>query len=215
MSVFALHGFLGHPTDWDHLPFEHHAIDLFQQPIANSLEEWAHTFNTQVAQLPGPHTLIGYSLGGRLALHALIDRPELWKEATLISTHPGLKTDEERQDRLQHDTQWANRFLTEPWDSLMDAWNAQPVFALDTPPSRLESTYNRETLAKVLTNYSIGTQKNLRTAIGGLPLSIQWMVGAKDFKFTQLASELTFAHPDSTLQVIEGAGHRVQWLVSL
>lgn len=208
MSVFTLHGFLGRPTDWDHLSFEHQAIDLFQQPIASSLEEWAQAFNTEVAKTPGPHTLIGYSLGGRLALHALIDQPELWKQATLISTHPGLKTEKEREQRLQHDQQWAERFLTEPWGQLMNAWNAQPVFAGDTPPSRPEKDNNRETLAKALTNYSLGTQKNLRTTIGELSMPIKWVVGAKDVKFTQLSCELVFAHPNSTVAVVPGVGHR-------
>src|ERR1700722_16825830 len=100
MCLYALHGFLGLPSDWTHLfkqmstPLidEIHAVDLFvEDPVA--LNVWGR--NLKVPSTSGPRILLGYSLGGRLAMHALLGQTSKWDAAVMISAHPGLSSDEE------------------------------------------------------------------------------------------------------------------------
>ena len=118
--IHALHGNFGLPSDWAAaLPPGRpaKAWDLWEirrhHPEARTLTGFAAWFNQQIAALPdtGPHLLAGYSLGGRLALHVLLDRPALWSQVLLLSTHPGLTTEAERPPRLAHDLAWQERCL--------------------------------------------------------------------------------------------------------
>src|ERR1700733_9757644 len=105
LKSYALHGFLGKPEDWGGLnqgvlDGGLEAVDLYDFSLS-SLEEWAEQFNRYVQDDSARcnRCLIGYSLGGRLALHSLLQNPFLWDAAILISTHCGLESEEKKQER--------------------------------------------------------------------------------------------------------------------
>lgn len=207
--IHALHGFLGRPKDWEildgQLPYISH--DLFGGKIGD-FDEWAKEFNRKISASDHP-ILMGYSLGGRLALHALIQDPSLWSAAVIISAHPGLTSAEEKKQRLQQDQEWANRFLEDAWEQLMEDWNAQAVF--QSPLKRNEKDYCRETLSQAMLQWSLGRQRDLRPELAKLNIPIVWVVGEKDTKFRTLASSVTLSHPKSRISIIPKAGHRVPW----
>lgn len=103
LNVFFLHGFLGRPSDWDRIQaklpvaegLRFFNLDYFKNPLLdpkNSLSSWADHFINWIETQSGLHDrniLVGYSLGGRLALHALEKKPGLWHRLVLISTNPG------------------------------------------------------------------------------------------------------------------------------
>lgn len=200
MTCYALHGFLGKPDDWNFLE-NVCPIDLWKGEIA-PFWDWTREFNRKRSG-----ELIGYSLGGRLALHALIDSPEQWKSAILISAHPGLKNGD--VTRLAEDLAWAKRFESEAWDSLMQDWNRRPVFGSDRKLARDESDFDREKLARSLRVWSLGRQESLKEKIAALPMPILWVVGEKDKKFSSIARELKFSHPQSKAVIVPNSGHRV------
>jgi 2-succinyl-6-hydroxy-2,4-cyclohexadiene-1-carboxylate synthase len=204
IETYALHGFLGQPSDWSFLP-EANAIDLFSQPSLGNknFAEWAKWFNDLTASI-SPKLLIGYSLGGRLALHALRDDPGGWAAAVIVSAHPGLA--EGREKRLEHDDLWAKRFLHEPWDRLIGDWNAQPVFENERDhPKRNEADFEREGLSRALTQWSLGKQENLSEALKQLPMPILWAAGENDRKPDRLF------HPKSKIWIAPQGGHRIVW----
>lgn len=209
--LWALAGFLGLPSDWNAIPGCNLSPFDWQTIKWTTLREWGRSFN-QIIENESKGTkniLIGYSLGGRLALHALFDNPLLWSGAILISTHPGLITQEEREARLKSDREWANRFFHEPWEWLMEQWNAQGVFKEGSfSPCRLERDYKREILCNALINGSLGRQEDLRKKISALPIPLLWITGALDTHYCQLAQALNFAHPLSRKTEVAGAGHR-------
>lgn len=213
MEIWALPGFLGLPSDWDFLQQKSLIAVDWQTFAWDSLAEWGSAFNAWVSERSRtPRVLMGYSLGGRLALHALIDRPELWQAAIIISAHPGLTDVQERQRRLQLDEAWAKRFGSENWMSLMEAWNGQAIFAKDSFYfERRESDYQRHQLAHALIHGSLGRQAALFDPIATLPLPLLWVTGSQDDRYCQIAQALTFAHPASRWESIAQAGHRVPW----
>lgn len=203
-SVIALHGFLGRPDDFTPIP----GVDLFaENPLP--FWDWAHRFNQHHSG-----TLVGYSMGGRLALHALIENPTNWERAAIISAHPGLNATE-RTQRLQLDAAWAEKFRNGCWEEVLAEWNDQPVFAYDQPIVPSEKEFNRTLLADAMLTWSLGNQEDLRKAIASLPMQIDWYVGEYDQRFIEVASTLTFANKGSQVNVVPKCGHRIPYLNEL
>lgn len=211
--LVALPGFLGHSSDWDRLDIpDLMAYDPSILKSWTSLWEWGQQLNALFEFGLEQKILMGYSLGGRLALHALILNPSQWQAAIIISAHPGLQTESEKQRRRQEDQYWADRFQQESWQSLMEDWNRRDVFTDEVFQFvRDEKNYERWKIAKCLTQASLGCQDDLREAIGRLSIPILWVVGEKDKRYCHLAQSLNFQHPDSRVCIIEEAGHRVPW----
>jgi 2-succinyl-6-hydroxy-2,4-cyclohexadiene-1-carboxylate synthase len=174
--IRTLSGFLGLPADWDFLP-------------------WPHS----------PHegdVLLGYSMGGRLALQ-LVER-ERFTCAVIVSA--GLNaSDEERRAR---DEQWARRFESEEWSSLMDAWNAQPVFG-GHAISRHEADYDRAELARQLREWSPAVLPPPR--LEEIVTPILWIAGERDRKYVEIARRAVARLPNADLWICPDAGHRVPW----
>lgn len=202
---------MGLSSDWDSFGFDNlHAFnaDLFEW---DSLQDWAKKFTRQQCK-KSRNFLIGYSLGGRLALHTIIQDPSLWKGAIIISAHPGLSNLNERAEKIHSDEKWAKRFENEEWQILMNDWNAQAVFKNGNFDfHRKEENYCRKKLAHTLRFGSLGTQRNLKKEISELDIPILWITGAKDKKYRDLAYSMDLKHPSSQNIIIENAGHRAPW----
>ena len=217
--IHALHGNFGLPSDWEAalppgVPAKvWHLWEIRRHhPETHTLTGFATWFNSQIAALPpDPHRILaGYSLGGRLALHVLADRPALWHRALIISAHPGLRTEAERAARLAHDACWQQRCLTEPWQQICTAWNAQPILqrsAILTATPALEPWH--EEIAGAFVGWSLGRQQNLLPALAKSPCAGIWLAGADDLKFSHLARTAVASLPEFTIQFISQSGHRL------
>ena len=118
--IWKLHGALGSPADFE----DGQAVDLYDQVAP--YKEWAAGFCEYVRERDEAPVLMGYSMGGRLALHALLEDPAMWRGAIIVSADYGHGRDE---GRIRRDAEWARLARELPWAEFMDRWNAQPVFA--------------------------------------------------------------------------------------
>lgn len=212
--IIALHGFLGLPTDWLNLNLKSKVIpwNLNQLDPQMGLWDWAKELNSNVSNKASKPILMGYSFGGRLALHALINQPDRWSAAIIISSHPGLESQEEKSIRLIDDSAWALRILNDPWDLLMSDWNGRSVFSQGGFQfHRKETDFDRTHLSQLLISGSLGYQDHLLPLIAQLPMPILWMVGSQDTKYRNITSNLKFSHPQSQVWEVSGAGHRLPW----
>jgi 2-succinyl-6-hydroxy-2,4-cyclohexadiene-1-carboxylate synthase len=174
--IRTLSGFLGLPSDWDFLPWSH-------SPDRGEI-------------------LLGYSMGGRLALQLL----EQQRFAKAIIVSAGLNApDEERRKR---DEAWARRFESEDWSSLMAAWNAQPVFG-GHALQRHEADYDRRELARQLREWSpaVLPPPNLEA----IETPVLWIAGERDARYVDIARRAVERLPHAELWICPGAGHRVPW----
>lgn len=206
-KIYALHGFLGLPSDWDPFKFVDKPLQLENEQL--DFWDWAAKFNRKNSNKETKKILVGYSLGGRLAMHALLENPDNWFGAILISAHPGLDLNQDKEARLENDRRWAQRFLNDPWELLMADWNKNPVFQnLAFPFPREEHLFNRKILAEQLIRWSLGKQESLALRLKNLKIPLMFMVGTLDTKFCELAKKFT-----SSFQVsmIPEAAHRVPW----
>jgi len=175
--IRTLSGFLGLATDWDFLPWPHAEYD-------GSADE----------------VLIGYSMGGRLAL-AEANR---FRKVVIVSA--GLNApDDERRAR---DEEWARRFESEEWSSLMRAWNAQPVFGGHVLERR-ERDYDRAELARQLRESSPAVLAP--PLLEAIERPVLWVAGERDAKYVEVGRRAVARLPHAELWVCPGAGHRVPW----
>ncbi len=215
--IHALHGNAGLPDDL--LPLlqaagrEFRAWHLWEwlreNPNGASLDGFATALNAAAGERP--RILLGYSLGARLALYTLTQQPQLWDAAILISAHPGLTNEYEREARQAVDHAWALRVRNEPWMELMEAWNTQPVLAgAGVPPWRQQLAEPwRAEIAQSFEVWSLSRQPDLRPLLPSVTCPVLWITGETDSKFTALAMEASALTPDSQHAVIPVAGHRV------
>lgn len=211
--LFALHGFMGKKNDWDFIPLQNiQKIEIADFPLHN-FNSWAKAFNKYTStNFDGKKILMGYSLGGRLALHCLLNNQNQWDAAIILSTHTGLKNVIERQQRLNNDKNWARLILDKNWDELMIEWESQDVFQHDRNQfERTENDYDRKILAKMLINFSLASQDDLQNKLNELSIPILWLTGEFDKSYCELAEKIHLAHPKSSKKIIPGTGHRFAW----
>lgn len=232
VNLIFLHGFLGRPSDWAlvkaYLPLgggvHIYTPDFLKEPLLgpqNTFEVWADYFNKwaeKVVGLQHKNVLIGYSLGGRLALHAVENKPDIWSKVILLSTNPGIEDNHhgdisrsvERSKRWLLDSYWAEEFAKAPWETVLRNWNAQAVFKRGmAEPPRIETDYSREILSLILTQWSLAQQRNLRSLIARYIHKIHWLVGEADEKFMAMTEQLKKDIESLQADVIPGAGHRI------
>lgn len=213
--LYFLHGNLQTPRVWDFacraLPWQSCAPDLWAS-LAASMGEWAKTFCQQASAYKGKRVLIGYSLGGRLAMQALIEKPDLWAGAILIAAHPGSQDSQLRQQWLDNDRYWANRFKQDDWKQLMADWEAQPLFSgIPNPQPPQEDHLDRDKVAKAFINYSKGRQADMLIALQAHVPAILYLTGEYDSAYCEHGSKLEASLPGLRHLVVADAGHRVAW----
>jgi 2-succinyl-6-hydroxy-2,4-cyclohexadiene-1-carboxylate synthase len=222
--IWCLHGFLGHGSDWTDLCTRWTSAglprcvtpSLFSGPIlAEGFEAWVSDFVEGVAQTDREPVLLGYSLGGRLALHAISQRPDLWTAAIIVSAHLGLEDEPERHARKLSDERWAERFEHDDWDGVLDAWNAQAVFGGRLPTlTRESSAFDRQALASALNAWSLGAQAPLGPHLSAFRRPVLWIAGADDARAQEQGRQAVRHLAAGALRVAPGAAHRVPWEAS-
>ena len=205
--LWCLHGALGAYHDWESIfPGARH-VDLWSTEPGTDLADWANQWVTTVAAEDPHPQLVGYSMGGRLALHALLAAPALWKRATIVSAHPGLRFG--RAERCARDQAWLTRFQQEPFQDVIRDWNAQPVFNEDStlpPPERFDPR-----MARCFQQWSLGNQEPLWDQLGKITCRVQWVCGEEDTKFSELGREAVTTLPQGRYLSAPACGHRVPW----
>jgi len=176
-----------------------------------TLPETADLLAALVEQTVGrPAAAVGYSLGGRCALHVATRHPGTLSRLALIGAHPGLLDPDERAVRRIDDEALAGRLEAEGVAAFLDHWLTVPLFG-GFVPDEAEQTIRRGNtvagLAASLRGSGTGTQEPLWDALSTLAIPLLAMAGERDTKFVTLAERLAGAVPDGRVVVVEGAAH--------
>ncbi|AWT20960.1 2-succinyl-6-hydroxy-2,4-cyclohexadiene-1-carboxylate synthase [Klebsiella oxytoca] len=175
---------------------------------ANSLAEVGHlvekTLNSYNIL---KYWLVGYSLGGRVAMYFACQPREGLCGLVVEGGHPGLTDENQRLLRRHGDAAWAERFRREPLTQVFADWYQQPVFASLDAAQRaaliaLRSRNNGGALAAMLQASSLAEQPDLREPLRAREFPFHYLCGERDGKFRAIADELS-----ATTHVINHAGH--------
>lgn len=228
-QVVALHGFTGQGADFDPLraslspqtslvspDLPGHGSKRLQKDLPDySLP--AHLSLISEAATAPQITLLGYSMGGRLALHWAIAYPERIRRLILIGASPGLATPEERDERRLGDATLAEFIRTRGLEAFFKYWHNQTFFQplLSLPKERLDPILARraqndpEGLAMSLENVGTGALPSLWHRLKEIRFPVDLVSGEHDVKFTRIAHEMGAHLPKARHSLIEGAGHAV------
>lgn len=191
--IVTLHGFLGRPADWKFLVdagFEVDARELDDVPSSGDI-------------------LLGYSMGGRIALHALLDGAR-YNRAVIVSAGLGIEGEAERAARREADERWARRFENDGWETVLEDWNAQPLFGGHVPIRR-ERDYDRARVVQALRSWSPGVLPPLTPRLHEITIPVLWVAGERDTKYVAVGRHAVSLLPNAELWICPAAAHRVPW----
>jgi 2-succinyl-6-hydroxy-2,4-cyclohexadiene-1-carboxylate synthase len=230
-TLLLLHGFTRDTRAWQPLlpRFDayrtvrvdligHGKSDAPPDPARYSMEHAVEDLTALLHHLDIERTaLLGYSLGGRVALHFAVEAPQLLWALVIESASPGIEDDMERDARFASDSQLAASIQTDGLESFADRWQAQPLFASQRqlPPAILEEQRRHRLdnstlgLANSLRGMGAGAQRWLMPELPQIDVPTLFLAGALDAKYAALAPIMAAEVPGAEHHVIEGAGHTV------
>jgi 2-succinyl-6-hydroxy-2,4-cyclohexadiene-1-carboxylate synthase len=163
----------------------------------------------------GPCVLVGYSMGGRIALYTALALPGLVERLVLVGASPGIADAAEREERRRADAALADRIVEIGIDAFAAEWGAQELFAgqdervaAAAHADRLRNT--AAGLAAALRGLGTGVMPPLWDRLGELTVPVTLVAGERDAKFRAIAGRMAPAIPDCQVAVVDGAGHAAQ-----
>ena len=228
--VVLLHGFTGSASGWASLAqslapeFTTLAIDIVghgQSDAPEDVERYrmrrcADDLAEVVRSLGYDRaTWLGYSMGARTALQVAAWRPDVVGALVLEGGTPGLRTQQERDDRVAADEVLAQRVENQGVEAFIDFWQSIPLFESQRRmPQEAQDRVragrlkNRAAgLAYSLRGMGTGSQDDVTDRLANLRVPVQIITGALDEKFTGIGREMAQSLPDATMAVIDDAGH--------
>jgi len=160
-----------------------------------------------------PDILAGYSMGGRIALHAAFTLKP--RRLVLVGASPGIQDANERAQRKRSDDALAARIEQIGIEAFATEWGAQPLF--EGQPERVRAAAYADRLrntphglANALRGLGTGVMEPLWDRLGELDLPVTLIVGERDEKFRAIAERMRERLPQAELTIVPGAGHAAQ-----
>lgn len=230
--LLLLHGFSGSSVNWLSLlpalsaQFRVIAVDLLGHGrTAAPADDSRYTIEHAAADLAAllttldavPAHILGYSMGGRLALYLAVTRPHLVRSLILESASPGLETEKEREQRQTSDRQLADWIEANGVNAFVDRWEQLPLFASQRNLAaavqaalRQQRLRNRpQGLGNSLRGMGTGEQPSLWSCLDKLSMPVLLVAGEHDEKFFAINQRMAALIPGATLCVLGEAGHTV------
>ncbi|MGV0105738.1 putative 2-succinyl-6-hydroxy-2,4-cyclohexadiene-1-carboxylate synthase [Nostoc sp. DSM 114160] len=234
--ILFLHGFMGNIHEFDEAiklllkEFSYLKIDLPGHGKTQVLGEdeyytmanIAHALINLLDELKiAKCFLVGYSMGGRLALYLALNFPERFYKVVLESASPGLPTATERLERIKLDTQIGTKltgaFEKSDFAAFLSNWYNQPIFGdIKNHPeynrmieSRLQN--NPQELDKSLRFMGTGCQPPLWENLQYNTIPMLLLVGEYDRKFISINTEMAKMCEFAQIKIIRNAGHNIHF----
>jgi 2-succinyl-6-hydroxy-2,4-cyclohexadiene-1-carboxylate synthase len=215
--VVFLHGFAGTPRHWDRViaslaprRFEPIALDITKaEPLTPD-----GVTSLVAASTPERLIIAGYSMGGRLALHAALALGDRVARLVLVSASAGIEDAAARDARRAADDALAESIEHGSIDSFIERWAAVPLFADDPGWVRDEVALEERrcapsALAASLRTLGPGAMEPMWDRLAEVSIPTAIIAGARDSAYVAAGRRLVAAIADAKLTVVPGAGHRL------
>jgi 2-succinyl-6-hydroxy-2,4-cyclohexadiene-1-carboxylate synthase len=231
--LVMLHGFTGTTATWSaqvkalQTDFEIIRLDLLghggtvapQVPGRYSIKSAARDLLKLLDNLRlDTVNLVGYSMGGRLALYMAYRYPERIKRLILESASPGLRTEAERAARAERDNALADRIIVDGITAFVDYWGKLPLWAsqADNLDAAAKAVLRRERLAQrpvglanSLRGMGTGIQPSLWDDLSAITVPALLLAGELDTKFVEINQQMADTLPNARLEVVPSVGHTI------
>lgn len=229
-AIVLLHGFTGSAAGWGRFGellrerLTTIAVDIAGHGQSDKPAEIEHYRMPQVVadivravELAGftCPAWLGYSMGGRTALHVAAAFPQSVERLALIGASAGIAEAEGRAARVADDERLAERIVSEGVPAFVDYWESVPLFASqrDLPEElRQEIRAGRLAcdpigLANSLRGMGTGAQGPLHGRLGELGMPVLAMAGERDTRYVAVAQDLAARLPRGRAAIVPAAGH--------
>jgi len=181
------------------------------------LDHAEHSFEGRMGEiLSSPASvLVGYSLGGRLALRAALRSPSSFTAVVLVGSTAGLEEGPLRVQRAEADEKLASWIEAMPIEDIVALWERQPLFADQSEtlvdeqrPGRL--SHDPRSLALLLRTAGQGTLDPVWHELRSLEVPLLAIAGARDDGYSAAAKRIASTAPTARAAIVEEAGHAPQ-----
>lgn len=230
--LLLLHGFTGSAAGW-----AQHAVAFARQARVIAVDLLGHGLS-EVPETPARYTvehgvqdllalldrldvqsadLLGYSMGGRLALRLAIVAPERCGRLVLESASPGIADPLERAARVVSDEALAASIERAGLGVFVEQWERQPLFASQSSlPAEVRAGLRAERLrnsprglASNLRGMGTGRQEPLWDKLQAIRAPTLIIVGQLDDRYRQLGAAMEMVISSARLAIVPHAGHAV------
>jgi 2-succinyl-6-hydroxy-2,4-cyclohexadiene-1-carboxylate synthase len=196
------HGRSDAPVDVEHYRIDRAVPDLVEVVDRLGLDQFS---------------LLGYSMGGRLALHLALTSPERIDALVLESAAPGIADPDERAERARADEKLARLIEERGVEAFVDIWERVPLFASQRslPPAVRERqrairlSQRPQGLTNSLRGMGAGAMEPVTERLGEYRMPVLYVAGEIDAKYVEIGRSMTAALPAARCVVVPGAGHTV------
>jgi 2-succinyl-6-hydroxy-2,4-cyclohexadiene-1-carboxylate synthase len=217
-AVVLVHGFTQSCRAWEAVRpalVKRHTVIALDAPghgrSTNVAADLPTGADMMVEAVGGPAAWLGYSMGGRFALHAALRHPAAVERLVVVSATGGLDDPAARAARRESDEALAARAEAEGLDAFVRWWLDRPLFAtLPAEAAAVESRLGGTAagLASSLRLAGTGTQQPLWSQLRGLDMPVLVVVGQCDERYVAEGRRLVQSiGSNAALAVIAGAGH--------
>jgi 2-succinyl-6-hydroxy-2,4-cyclohexadiene-1-carboxylate synthase len=181
------------------------------------LDHAEHSFEGRMAEIAGAGAdfLVGYSLGGRLALRAALRSPEAYRGVVLVGATAGIEEGPMRVQRAEADEKLASWMEAMPIEDIVALWERQPLFADQSEalveeqrPGRL--SHDPRSLALLLRTAGQGVLDPVWNELHSFELPLLAIAGARDDGYSAAAKRIASVAPNARAAIVEEAGHAPQ-----
>jgi 2-succinyl-6-hydroxy-2,4-cyclohexadiene-1-carboxylate synthase len=159
--------------------------------------------------------LMGYSMGGRLALGFAILYPNRVRKIILESSSPGLLTSEERELRRMKDGELAEFINDRGIEAFVDYWENIPLFgSMKHLPAKVQQAVRTQRLANNLIGLSnsllgmgTGAQPSFWGSLKRISNEVLLVTGEMDEKFCRIAEKMLKELKNGKWITIQNSGH--------
>jgi 2-succinyl-6-hydroxy-2,4-cyclohexadiene-1-carboxylate synthase len=230
-TLVFLHGFMGSSEDWWSViaaldkrffclavDLPGHGASLGLSPEDYTVEGATRSLLTLLDELDIDRTvLVGYSMGGRLALYFTLRHPERCAGLFLESASPGIEGETEREARRRADEEKAVRLESGGLAGFLYDWYRQPLFAsLSRHEGLVEAVIEARSqndpaeLARSLRGMGTGAQPSLWGELTGVRSPALVAAGELDGRYAGIAARMASLNPRIRSAIVTGAGHNVR-----
>jgi 2-succinyl-6-hydroxy-2,4-cyclohexadiene-1-carboxylate synthase len=208
-EVVFLPGFMQHADSWSQV-----AAAVGERYPVRVVDFSTWTFEERVGEIraaAGPDSVVvGYSMGGRLALHAALG--SAWAGLVVVAASAGIADPDERRRRMAADLELAEWMERQPAEAVVARWEANPVFASQGTElveaqraGRLD--HDPVALARLLRSAGQGALEPLWDRLGSLRMPVLALAGENDGTNRAAAERIASLVPRGSADVIAGSGH--------
>ncbi|MEH7106294.1 2-succinyl-6-hydroxy-2,4-cyclohexadiene-1-carboxylate synthase [Bacillus sp. JJ1764] len=230
--LLVLHGFTGDSSTW--MPFcknwgghstllipdlvGHGRTESPKDLIRYRIESAARDLKDMLEQMKIQQIdVLGYSMGGRLALTFAILYPGMVRKLILESASPGLRTEEEREQRRMKDGELAEFIAQQGIPAFVDYWEVIPLFeSMKHLPFNVKEKIRNQRLrnspiglANSLRGMGTGSQPSWWEQLSVLSCEVLLVTGEKDEKFGRIAESMLSLLNNAHWSRVEEVGHAI------